>query len=43
MLFIPESPALEVSYFSIAAFDPNSLRAEKVKDQIVKLNLNKMH
>ncbi len=41
--FYPESPALEVSYFSIAAFDPNSLgELEKVKDQIVKLNLNKM-
>jgi len=34
---------LEVSYFSIAAFDPNSLgELKKVKDQIVKLNLNKM-
>lgn len=39
----PESPALEVSYFSIAAFDPKSLgELKKVKDQIVKLNLNKM-
>ncbi len=39
----PESPALEVSYFSIAAFDPNSLgELKKVKGQIVKLNLNKM-
>jgi uncharacterized membrane protein len=41
--FYPESPALEVSYFSIAAFDPNSLEElKKVKDQVVKLNLNKM-
>lgn len=39
----PESPALEVSYFGIAAFDPSSLKElRKVKDQIVKLNLNKM-
>jgi uncharacterized membrane protein len=39
----PGSPALEVSYFSIAAFDPNSLgELRKVKDQVVKLNLNKM-
>ncbi len=39
----PESPALEVSYFSIAAFDPNSLRElKKVQDQILKINLNKM-
>jgi len=39
----PGSSALEVSYFSIAAFDPNSLgELRKVKDQVVKLNLNKM-
>jgi uncharacterized membrane protein len=39
----PESPALVVSYFGIAAFDPNSLNdLKKVKDQVIKLNLNKM-
>jgi uncharacterized membrane protein len=39
----PESPALEVSYFGIAAFDPASLNdLKKLKDQVVKLNLNKM-
>jgi len=39
----PESPALIVSYFGISAFDPASLNdLTKVKNQIVKLNLNKM-
>lgn len=39
----PESPALEVSYFGISAFDPESLLdLKKVKEQVVKLNLNKM-
>jgi uncharacterized membrane protein len=39
----PESPALEVSYFGISAFDPNSLEdLKKVKEQVVKINLNKM-
>jgi uncharacterized membrane protein len=39
----PESPALVVSYFGISAFDPASLNdLKKVKNQIVKLNLNKM-
>ncbi|MDI1322617.1 MAG: FN3 associated domain-containing protein [Algoriphagus sp.] len=39
----PESPALVVSYFGISAFDPASLNDfKKVKNQIVKLNLNKM-
>jgi len=39
----PESSALVVSYFGISAFDPASLNdLKKVKNQIVKLNLNKM-
>jgi uncharacterized membrane protein len=39
----PESPALVVSYFGISAFDPASLNdLKRVKNQIVKLNLNKM-
>ncbi len=39
----PESPALEVSYFGISAFDPASINDLKiVQNQIVKLNLNKM-
>ncbi|WP_297337839.1 c-type cytochrome domain-containing protein [Algoriphagus sp.] len=39
----PESPALVVSYFGIAAFDPASLKdLEKVKKQIIQLNLDKI-
>lgn len=39
----PGSPALEVSYFGISAFDPKSLSdLKKIKDQVVKINLNKM-
>ncbi|WPR76791.1 c-type cytochrome domain-containing protein [Algoriphagus sp. NG3] len=39
----PESPALDVSYFGISAFQPKSLSdLRKVKDQIVRLSLNKM-
>ncbi|GAB2500375.1 c-type cytochrome domain-containing protein [Algoriphagus taiwanensis] len=39
----PGSPALEVAYFGSSAFDPNSLNDLKsVKDQIVKVNLNRM-
>jgi len=41
--FYPESPALEVSYFGISAFDPASINdLKKVKNQVVKINLNKM-
>lgn len=39
----PESPALDVSYFGISAFQPNSLSdLKKVKNQIVRFSLNKM-
>lgn len=39
----PESPALIVSYFGIAAFDPASLKElEEVKEQIIQLNLDKI-
>ncbi|MBN3581733.1 chitobiase/beta-hexosaminidase C-terminal domain-containing protein [Algoriphagus aestuarii] len=39
----PDSPALEVSYFGISAFDPESLKdLTKIKEQVVKINLNKM-
>ncbi|TFV94172.1 cytochrome C [Algoriphagus kandeliae] len=39
----PESPALEVSYFGISAFDPNSLKdLQKIKEQLVTLRLDKM-
>ncbi|SHO62575.1 c-type cytochrome domain-containing protein [Algoriphagus zhangzhouensis] len=39
----PESPALLVSYYGIAAFDPESLKDLKdVKEQVVEINLNKM-
>lgn len=39
----PESPALEVSYFGISAFQPGSLTDLKlIKEQLVLLNLNKM-
>lgn len=39
----PESPALEVAYFGISSFDPNSLKELlEIKTQLVKLNLNKM-
>lgn len=39
----PESPALEVTYYGIAAFDPNSLSELKtINTQLVKLSLNKM-
>lgn len=39
----PESPALEVSYFGISAFDPNSLKdLQKIKEQLVNLRLDKM-
>ncbi|SFU13292.1 Uncharacterized membrane protein [Algoriphagus locisalis] len=39
----PESPALDVSYFGISAFQPESLTDLKsVKDQVVRLSLNKM-
>jgi uncharacterized membrane protein len=43
MPLYPESPALAVSYFGIAAFDPASLNdLKKVKTQVVELSLNKM-
>lgn len=39
----PESPALDVSYFGISAFQPKSLPDLKsVKNQVVRLSLNKM-
>jgi uncharacterized membrane protein len=39
----PGSPALEVSYFGSSTFDPKSLSdLKKVKEQVVKLNLNRM-
>lgn len=39
----PESPALDVSYFGISAFQPESLSdLKKVNDQIVRFSLNKM-
>ncbi|MDN3203500.1 FN3 associated domain-containing protein [Algoriphagus sediminis] len=39
----PGSPALVVSYFGIAAFDPSSLNElDKIRTQVVQLNLNKM-
>ncbi|NVJ85373.1 MAG: chitobiase/beta-hexosaminidase C-terminal domain-containing protein [Algoriphagus sp.] len=39
----PESPALEVSYFGISAFDPTSLNdLQKIKEQLVTLRLDKM-
>ncbi|UZD23329.1 chitobiase/beta-hexosaminidase C-terminal domain-containing protein [Algoriphagus halophytocola] len=39
----PESPALEVSYFGISAFQPESLAdLKQIKEQLVLLNLNKM-
>lgn len=43
MPLFPESPALDVSYFGISAFQPNSLSDLKsVKDQVVHFSLNKM-
>lgn len=39
----PESPALDVSYFGISAFQPKSLSdLKKVRNQIVRFSLNKM-
>ncbi|MFN3998195.1 c-type cytochrome domain-containing protein [Algoriphagus sp.] len=39
----PGSPALEVAYYGISTFDPASLKdLKKVKEQVVKLNLNRM-
>ncbi|GAB3649505.1 chitobiase/beta-hexosaminidase C-terminal domain-containing protein [Echinicola sediminis] len=39
----PESPALEISYFGAAAFDPSSFdELKKVKEQVVSFNLNRM-
>ncbi|MCS5489874.1 c-type cytochrome domain-containing protein [Algoriphagus limi] len=39
----PESPALEVSYFGISAFEPSSLKdLQKIKEQLVNLRLDKM-
>ncbi|EAZ83263.1 c-type cytochrome domain-containing protein [Algoriphagus machipongonensis] len=39
----PDSPALEVSYFGIAAFSPSSLEdLKKISEQVVQINLNKM-
>ena len=39
----PESAALDVSYFGISAFQPESLSdLKRVKDQIVRFSLNKM-
>ncbi len=39
----PGSPALEVAYYGTSAFDPASLKDLKsVKEQVVKLNLNRM-
>lgn len=39
----PGSPALEVAYFGSSTFDPNALSdLKKVKDQVVKINLNRM-
>ncbi len=39
----PGSPALEVSYFGTSTFDAKSLKdLEKVKNNIVKINLNRM-
>ena len=39
----PGSPALEVAYFGPSTFDPNSLGdLLKVKEQVVKINLNRM-
>lgn len=39
----PGSPALDVSYFGISAFQPNSLADLKtIKNQIVRFSLNKM-
>lgn len=39
----PGSPALEVAYYGTSAFDPSSLKdLKKVKEQVVKINLNRM-
>jgi len=39
----PGSPALEVAYYGISTFDPTSLKdLKKVKEQVVRLNLNRM-
>ncbi|QDH80904.1 cytochrome C [Echinicola soli] len=39
----PESSALEVSYFGVAAFDPESLKElRKISNQVVSINLNWM-
>ncbi|OOG71890.1 c-type cytochrome domain-containing protein [Algoriphagus sp. A40] len=39
----PGSPALEIAYYGTSAFDPESLKdLKKVKEQVVKLNLNRM-
>jgi uncharacterized membrane protein len=39
----PGSPALEVAYYGISTFDQTSLKdLKKVKEQVVKLNLNRM-
>lgn len=39
----PGSPALEVAYYGISTFDPSSLKElKKVREQVVKINLNRM-
>jgi uncharacterized membrane protein len=39
----PGSPALEVAYFGSSTFDANSLKdLLKIKDQVIKINLNRM-
>ncbi|HSF54468.1 MAG TPA: c-type cytochrome domain-containing protein [Algoriphagus sp.] len=39
----PGSPALEIAYYGTSAFDPESLKdLKKVKEQVVKINLNRM-
>jgi uncharacterized membrane protein len=39
----PGSPALEVAYYGISTFDPNSLQElTKIKEQLVRINLNRM-
>ncbi|WP_057938143.1 c-type cytochrome domain-containing protein [Algoriphagus resistens] len=39
----PESPALDVSYFGISAFQPNSLAdLQTIKNQIVRFSMDKM-
>ncbi|WP_332913058.1 c-type cytochrome domain-containing protein [Algoriphagus boritolerans] len=39
----PGSPALEVAYYGSSTFDPSSLKElKKVREQVVKINLNRM-